>query len=81
VKGPVPSHHHAHQVEVHMQMYIEGMYAAKTENGFSYGWIPHNAGFGFLDFARPTCTGSFCVFGPVLSSPAHGAPSLAMAPI
>jgi hypothetical protein len=26
-------------------------------------------------------TGSFCVFGPVLSSPAHGAPYLAMAPI
>jgi hypothetical protein len=23
-------------------------------------------------------TGSFCVFGPVLSSPAHGSPSLAM---
>jgi hypothetical protein len=20
----------------------------------SYGWMPHNAGFGFLDIARPT---------------------------
>jgi hypothetical protein len=28
-----------------------------------------------------TCTGSFCVFGPVLSSPAHGSPSLPMAQI
>jgi hypothetical protein len=27
-----------------------------------------------------TCTGSFCVFGPVLSSPAHGSPYLAMEP-
>jgi hypothetical protein len=35
VKGPVPSHHHAHQEEVHMQMYIEGMCASKTENCFS----------------------------------------------
>jgi hypothetical protein len=26
-------------------------------------------------------TGNFCVFGPVLSSPAHGAPYLAMEPI
>jgi hypothetical protein len=26
-------------------------------------------------------TGSFCVFGPVLSSPAHGSPSLPMAQI
>jgi hypothetical protein len=26
-----------------------------------------------------TCIGSFCVFGPVLSSPARGSPSLAMA--
>ena len=25
-----------------------------------------------------TCTGSFCVFGPVLSSPAHALTSLAM---
>jgi hypothetical protein len=28
-----------------------------------------------------TYTGSFCVFGPVLSSPAHAAPYLAMPPI
>ena len=28
-----------------------------------------------------TCTGSFCVFGPVLSSPAHGPPYLTMAQI
>jgi hypothetical protein len=28
-----------------------------------------------------TYTGSFCVFGPVLSSPAHGAPYLPMAHI
>jgi hypothetical protein len=28
-----------------------------------------------------TYTGSFCVFGPVLSSPAHAAPSLDMPPI
>jgi hypothetical protein len=39
VKGPTPSHHHAHQAEVHMQMYIEGMYAAKTENDFSYATL------------------------------------------
>jgi hypothetical protein len=36
VKGSIPSHHHAHQVEgVHMQMYI-GMCATRTENDFSY---------------------------------------------
>jgi hypothetical protein len=31
-------------------------------------------------FFRPaaTCTGSFCVFGPALSSPAHASPSLPM---
>jgi hypothetical protein len=34
-------------------------------------------------FLRPASrfTGSFCVFGPVLSSPAHGPPSLAMAQV
>jgi hypothetical protein len=32
VKGSIPSHHHAHQAEVHMQMYIEGMCATETEN-------------------------------------------------
>jgi hypothetical protein len=36
VKGPIPLHHHTHQAEVHMQMYIEGMCAAKTENDFSF---------------------------------------------
>jgi hypothetical protein len=36
VKGPIPSHHHTHQAEVHMQMYIEGMCAAEAENHFSY---------------------------------------------
>jgi hypothetical protein len=38
VKGPTPLciHHHTHQAEVHMQMYIEGMCAAKTGNDFSY---------------------------------------------
>ena len=34
--------------------------------------------FGFIGHCAHT-TGSFCVFGPVLSSPAHGAASLAMA--
>jgi hypothetical protein len=34
-----------------------------------YRWMPHNASFGFLD--RPAAT-------PVLGSPAHGSPSLAM---
>jgi hypothetical protein len=33
--------------------------------------------FRFLRHCQ-TYTGSFCVFGPVLSSPAHGTPSLAM---
>jgi hypothetical protein len=33
--GPNPPHHHAHQKEVHMQMHIEGMCAAKAKNGFS----------------------------------------------
>jgi hypothetical protein len=34
-------------------------------------------------FLRPAArnTGSFCVFGPVLSSPAHGPPYLAMDPV
>jgi hypothetical protein len=27
VQGSIPSHHHAHQAEVQMQMYIEGMCA------------------------------------------------------
>ena len=35
VTGPNPLHHHAHQSEVHMQMYIEGMCATKAKNGFS----------------------------------------------
>jgi hypothetical protein len=35
VIGPNPLHHHAHQSEVHMQVYIEGMCAAKGKNGFS----------------------------------------------
>jgi hypothetical protein len=36
VKGSIPSHHHAHQVKVHMQMHIEGMLCATTaENDFS----------------------------------------------
>jgi hypothetical protein len=44
-----------------------------------YSWMPHNSGFGFLDIAgRGALTGSFCVFGPVLSSPAHAPISLAM---
>jgi hypothetical protein len=34
--------------------------------------------FGFIGHCG-TSRGSFCVFGPVLSSPAHGAASLAMA--
>jgi hypothetical protein len=36
--------------------------------------------FRFIGHCR-TCTGSFCVFGPVLSSPAHAASSLDMPPI
>jgi hypothetical protein len=36
--------------------------------------------FRFLRHCR-TYTGNFCVFGPVLSSPAHGSPSLPMAQI
>jgi hypothetical protein len=35
VKGPSPLHHHTHQSEVHMHMYIEGMCATKAKNGFS----------------------------------------------
>ena len=30
-RGPIPSHHHAHQAEVHMQLYIEGMCASEVE--------------------------------------------------
>jgi hypothetical protein len=48
--------------------------------GSPYGWIPHNASFDFLDISGPTL-GVFCVFGPVLSSPAHGSISLAMGQI
>jgi hypothetical protein len=34
VKGSIPSHHHAHQAEVHMQMYIEaGMCASYRNRG------------------------------------------------
>jgi hypothetical protein len=36
VRGPIPLHHHTHQAEVHMQMYIECMCATKTEDDFSY---------------------------------------------
>jgi hypothetical protein len=35
VKGSIPSHQHAHQAEVHMQVYIEGSMCA-TEVG---GWF------------------------------------------
>jgi hypothetical protein len=52
---------------------------AKSQKAASgnYGWIDHKPGSGFSD--RPPATlFFFCVFGPVLSSPAHGAPSLAM---
>jgi hypothetical protein len=31
VKGPNPLHHHTHQAEVHMQMYIEGMCANEVD--------------------------------------------------
>jgi hypothetical protein len=31
VKGPNPLHHHTHQAEVHMQMYIEGMCAHEVD--------------------------------------------------
>jgi hypothetical protein len=36
--------------------------------------------FRFIGHCR-TCTGSFCVFGPALSSPSHGSISLAMGQI
>jgi hypothetical protein len=41
VKGSIPSHHRAHQAEVHMhmQMHIEGMCATKTKNDFSYATL------------------------------------------
>jgi hypothetical protein len=45
-----------------------------------YGWIGQQSGSGFCD-QTPATLGGFCVFGPVLSSPAHGPPSLAMDPI
>jgi hypothetical protein len=31
VKGSIPSYYHAHQAEVHMQMYIEGMCTTEVE--------------------------------------------------
>jgi hypothetical protein len=31
VKGSIPSHHHIHQKEVHMQLYIEGMCADEVD--------------------------------------------------
>jgi hypothetical protein len=31
VKGPSPFHHHTHQAEVHMQLYIEGMCADEVD--------------------------------------------------
>jgi hypothetical protein len=44
-----------------------------------YGWIGHESSSGFSVFGHcATYTGSFCVFGPVLSSPAHASISLAM---
>jgi hypothetical protein len=42
-----------------------------------YRWTGHEPSSGFFGHDG-TYTVSFCVFGPVLSSPAHGAPSLAM---
>jgi hypothetical protein len=41
---------------------------------------PGNNPVQFFFDQTPATLGVICVFGPVLSSPAHGAPYLAMAP-
>jgi hypothetical protein len=56
----------------------EGFAAGKKQMGL---WLD-TAKLQFWVFGQSASyTGSFCVFGPVLSSPAHGPPSLAMGQI